>query len=235
MMPKRKQRMNAAQRAEREKYNLVQKLNKRIRDTVYKVGVQNKTVEMWRNKLQSKGFETITAYDRKPIYDDEGEIIDYREDEYELISRSSADLAKMSMEDLRRLDKQIPTWSKTKAAIMEEMNREQPDNKKYTRDNQPTMQEMIKFSEMHYEVARMFENNAELFYMLINNTQWEDIRDYSFEDIYNELQKIDQNNYKWKDAKGNVIHPSEVGKEYEKRRKAKIAARDAALANAYKG
>lgn len=220
-MPKRKQRMNAAQRADREKYNLVQKLNKRIRDTVYKVGVNNKTVEMWRNKLQSKGFETTTAYDG--------------DTEYELLSRSAADLEKMSMDDLRRLERQIPTWSKTKAAIIQEMNREQPDNEKFTRDNPPTIDEMKKFSEMHYEVARMFENNAELFYMLINNTNWEDIRDHSFEEIYNELQKIDPNNYQWRDAQGNIIHPSEVGESYKKRREAKNAARDAALSIAYKG
>lgn len=220
-MPKRKQRMNAAQRADREKYNLVQKLNKRIRDTVYKVGVQNKTVEIWRNKLQSKGFETITAYDG--------------EEEYELLSRSAADLAKMSIEDLRRLEKQIPVWSKTKSAILDEMNRDREEGEQFTRDNPPTLDEMRQFSKMHYEVARMFENNAELFYMLINNTQWEEIRDHSFEEIYKELQNIDPNNYQWKDPEGNIIHPSEVGEAYKKRREAKIAARDAALAIAYKG
>lgn len=221
MMPKRKQRMNAAQRADREKYNLVQKLNKRIRDTVYKVGVQNKTVELWRNKLQSRGFETTTAYDG--------------DEEYELLSRSAADLAKMDIEDLRRLEKQIPVWSKTKSAILEEMNRDRKEGEQFTRKNPPTLDEMRKFSKMHYEVARMFENNAELFYMLINNTQWEEIRDHSFEEIYNELQKIDPNNYQWRDPEGNIIHPSEVGESYKKRREAKIAARDAALANAYKG
>lgn len=206
---------------QREKYNLVQKLNKRIRDTVNRIGTTNKTVEMWQNKLQLSGFETISAFDKDDT-------------EYLLLSRSASDLSKMSMEDLQRLEKQIPRWEQTKSEIIKQMNDDLPPGQQYTKKNPPSFDEMRQFATMHYEVARMFDNNADLFYMLINNTNWDSIRDHSFEEIYNELQKIDPDNYAWMQG-DKIIHKADVGEAYKKRRAASIEAKKLALQNVYQG
>lgn len=215
-MAKKSQPMTEEQR---KKYNLVQKLNKRIRDTVKRIGAQNKVVQFWENKLQLPDFATVTAYDEN-------------ENPYMLLSRSAEDLAKMNLSELERIAKTTYTWSETKKHLIIGMNKEKKAGEKFTRDDPPTVSEMRKYAEMHYEVARMFEENADLFYMLINETGWDDIREHSFEEIFEELKKINPKEYTWQRG-DEIIHKADIGEEYKARRDKKQEAMNAALQRAY--
>lgn len=203
----------------REKYNLIQKINKRIRDTVNRIGVLNETVQIFETAISLSGREATQAYDES------GRM-------YHLLSRSKKDIDKMTLRDLRILEKQTPTWSKTKEQLIRELNEDRKAGDQYTRSNPPTFEELRKQASITHKLHKMFEENADLFYMLIDQTGWEDVREHTTEEIYRQVQQIND----FVNA-GGVFDwsapPEEVGEEYIKRREASQDRRNAALQQAY--
>ena len=203
----------------REKYNLIQKINKRIRDTVNKIGVMNETVQTWETALTLSGRETTTAYDDNDKM-------------YHLLSRSKEDIDKMSLKDLRQLEKQTPTWSTTKKQIIREMNADRKPGEQYTKSNPPTMEEIRKAASLTQQLHKMFEENADLFYMLLDTTQVDDVRELSTLEMWEEVQKIQSSinsgqPFDWS------APPEEVGAAYIARREESARLRNEALQKSY--
>lgn len=203
----------------REKYNLIQKINKRIRDTVNRIGVMNETVQIFETNLTLSGRESVTAYT------EEGKI-------YHLLSRSKEDINKMTLKDLKQLESQTPKWSKTKEEIIREMNLDRKDGEKFTKKNPPTMKELREQASITNQIHKMFEDNADLFYMLIDVTGWDDVHEHTTLEIYEEVKKL--NDFV---ESGGVFDwsapPEEVGENYIKRREDSQARRNAALQRAF--
>lgn len=203
----------------REKYNLIQKINKRIRDTVNKIGTMNETVQLWETALTLSGRETTTAYSQEDKM-------------YHLLSRSKADIDKMSLKDLKTLEKQTPSWSTTKSQIVREMNADRKPGEQYTKANPPSLEEIKKAASLTQQLHKMFEENADLFYMLLDSTQVDDVKELSTLEMWEEVQKIQAqldagNPYNW------TMPPEEVGEAYIARREKSNAAKNAALQKAY--
>lgn len=218
-MPKKGSKRRSKAEIYREKYNLIQKINKRIRDTVNRIGTMNETVQIFETNLTLSGRASVKAYDA------EGKM-------YHLLSRSKEDIERMSLKDLRLLEKQTPTWSQTKSEIVREMNRDRKPGEQYTRANQPTMEEIKNQASITKRVHQMFEDNADLFYMLIDVTGWDDIREHTSLEIYQEAKRIND----FVEA-GGVFDwsapPEEVGENYIRRREESQERRNAALQRAY--
>ena len=179
----------------------------------------NETVQIFESNLTLSGRASVKAYD------DEGKM-------YHLISRAKSDIERMSLADLRLLEKQTPTWSQTKSEIVREMNRDRKPGEQFTRANPPTMEEIKQQASITKRVHQMFEDNADLFYMLIDSTGWSDIREHSTLEIYQEARRIND----FIEA-GGVFDwsapPEEVGENYIRRREESEARRNAALQRAY--
>ena len=172
-----KKRMTKAEREYRAKYNMIQKINKRIRDTVNRIGVYNETVQTWETALTLAGRHSIQAFDENGAM-------------YHLISRSREDIENMSMQDLRELEAQTPTWQTTRDQIIREMNADRQPGEQYTRANPPSLEEIRAKASYTQQLHKMFEENADLFYMLLDNTKVDDIRELSTMQIWEEVQKI---------------------------------------------
>lgn len=202
----------------REKYNLIQKINKRIRDTVNKIGVMNETVQTWETALTLSGRMTTTAYS------DEDKM-------YHLLSRSKKDIEAMSLKDLRILEKQTPEWSKTKQQIIREMNAERKPDEKYTKKNPPTLEEIKSAASLTQQLHKMFEENADLFYMLLDTTQVDDVRELTTLEMWEEVKKIQsgiQNSpFDWS------APPEEVGEQYKRRREESLRLQNEALQRSF--
>lgn len=218
-MPKKGSKRRSKAEIYREKYNLIQKINKRVRDTVNRIGTMNETVQIFETNLTLSGRASVKAYDA------EGKM-------YHLLSRSKEDIERMSLKDLKLLEKQTPTWSQTKSEIVREMNRDRKPGEQYTRANPPTMEEIKNQASITKRVHQMFEDNADLFYMLIDVTGWDDIKEHTSLEIYQEAKRIND----FVEA-GGVFDwsapPEEVGENYIKRREESQERRNAALQRAY--
>lgn len=172
-----KKRQTKAEKLYREKYNMIQKINKRIRDTVNKIGVYNETVQTWETALTLDGRKSIQAFDENGSM-------------YHLLSRSKKDIDNMSMEDLKQLEDQTPKWETTRAQIIREMNAERKEGEKYTRANPPSLSEIKAKASYTQQLHKMFAENEDLFYMLLDTTGVDDIRDLTTMEIWEEVQKI---------------------------------------------
>lgn len=218
-MPKKGSKRRSKAEIYREKYNLIQKINKRVRDTVNRIGTMNETVQIFETNLTLSGRASVKAYDA------EGKM-------YHLLSRSKEDIERMTLKDLRLLEKQTPTWSQTKSEIVREMNRDRKPGEQYTRANPPTMEEIKNQASITKRVHQMFEDNADLFYMLIDVTGWDDIKEHTSLEIYQEAKRIND----FVEA-GGVFDwsapPEEVGEDYIRRREESQDRRNAALQRAY--
>lgn len=218
-MPKKGSKRRSKAEIYREKYNLIQKINKRVRDTVNRIGTMNETVQIFETNLTLSGRASVKAYDA------EGKM-------YHLLSRSKEDIERMSLKDLRLLEKQTPKWSQTKSEIVREMNRDRKPGEQYTRANPPTMEEIRNQASITKRVHQMFEDNADLFYMLIDVTGWDDIKEHTSLEIYQEAKRIND----FVEA-GGVFDwsapPEEVGEDYIRRREESQDRRNAALQRAY--
>lgn len=205
--------------AERERYNLVQKINKRIRDTVNKIGPENETVQLFETALTLPGRATVTAYT------EDGKV-------YHLLSRSKEDLAGYTTEDLQLLAEQTPKWETTKKELTASLNRDRKEEEQFTKDNPPSLEDLREQAWLNLSVHKLFEDNADLFYMIIDSTGWEDIREHTREEIYREVHRIQDT----LDA-GNAFNwsapPEEIGEQYIQRREASRERRAAALRAAY--
>lgn len=204
----------------REKYNLVQKINKRIRDTVNRIGTKTEAVQIFQMSITLQGRAVTTAYSKN-------------DEEYLLLSRSKNDIESYSLEDLKLLESQTPQWKTTKAEITREIEAERknipPEKRKPI-----TLEDIKKQASITRAIHEMFEENADLFYMIIDSTGWDDIKEHTTEEIYQRVKTLHDQldagaDYNWS------APPEAVGESYIVRREQSRsdAAYNAALQASY--
>lgn len=224
----------AAEKLYREKYNLIQKINKRIRDTINKIGVANEIVQNFEVSLTLDGRETIEAYSKEGA-------------QYHLLSRSKEAIEKMSLEDLEQLASATPTWKTTKEELTRALNADRKPGEQFTKANPPTLDELRNQASLTRKIHKMLEDNSELFYMLLdkmsrgesgededaiyNGLNWNFVQDRSTEEIYQELKKIqdylDAGN-KWDWSQPYDLIGKQYSERYQESKRRKAAARQKA-------
>lgn len=209
----------AAEKLYREKYNLIQKINKRIRDTVNKIGVANEIVQNFEVSLTLDGRVATEVYSKEGA-------------RYHLLSRSKEAVEKMSLEDLEQLASATPQWKTTKEELTRALNADRKPGEQYTRANPPTLDELRNQASLTRKIHKMLEDNSELFYMLLDKMQrgeagddedaiynglgWDIVQDRSTEEIYQELKKIQD--YLDAGNKWDWSQPYDlIGKQYSER------------------
>ena len=211
-------RQTKAQKIYREKYNLVQKLNKRMMDIAKHIGNNTIYNDDWETLLTVtiKGSEdTYSAHTiRREITAGGKTILG--------LAKGRKDVEAYSLEDLKQFERKIDTWSKVKADLTARLNEDRAPDDQYTRSDPPTDAELRRAAGRNYYVNKAFEENADLFYMLLDTTDWEDIKDHTTDEIYEKIKEINQKIAKSPRGLYSWQHtPGELSKRY-------IARRDAA-------
>lgn len=206
------------------KDSIVKRLNERIASIVRHAGTQNEEVMRWQAKLTRPNSPYISkdkTYDPNKIKTDKNKGHKEKE-EYKVISRSKKDLDKMELEDLQRLERQTRGWGTVKQEAREALE----DQARMAMETAPfapvneadippvTDEDIVKYIDQKQSVREFIESHTEAFYALIEATGWDDIRDHTTEEIYNESRKIDMATYKFKAPLGVI------GADYIRRREA---------------
>lgn len=207
------------------KDSLVKRLNERVASIVRHAGVNNDEIARWQAKL-TRGTRYITktkVYDPSKMKTSKNRGHGEKAT-YELLSRSKKDLAKMSWEDLQRLDEQTKGWGAVKkeakkvlqdqARAMQEVNPFLPATELPPLNISITDEQVVDYLQQKEAVRQFIEGHSEAFYALIESTGWDDIRDHTTEEIYNAIQGLDPEKYEF----SNPL--STVGADYIARREA---------------
>lgn len=205
-------RMTKAQKIYREKYNLVQRLNKRQMDIAKHIGNNTIYNDQWETLLSLPGFQDHTI--QREITAGGKTILG--------LAKGKKDIESYSLADLKQLERQVETWTKVKADLTAKLNEDRAPDDQYTRSDPPTDAELRRAAGRNYYVNKAFEENADLFYMLLDTTDWEDIKDHTTDEIYEKIKEINQKIAKSPRGLYSWQHtPGELSKRY-------IARRDAA-------
>lgn len=205
---------------------LVRRLNERIASIVRHAGVGNEEVTRWQAKLtrpNSPYISKTSEYD--PAKMKSAKNIRYGEKaKYQTLSRKRADIEKMSYDALLRLEEQTRGWGEVKAEarrdIEQQLRAEQeynpfiPANQLPGIADQITEDQIIEYINQKETIREFIEGNSEAFYALIEATGWDDIRQHTTSEIYNQVRRLDMNTYKFTDTLGRI------GEDYIKRRDA---------------
>lgn len=200
---------------------LVRRLNERIASIVRHAGVGNEEVTRWQAKLTRPNSPYIS---KKSEYDPakmkSAKNVRYGEKaEYQTLSRKRADIEKMSYDALLRLEEQTRGWGEVKAEarrdIEQQLRAEQDINPFVSAPPvQITEDQIIEYINQKETIREFIEGNSEAFYALIEATGWDDIRQHTTSEIYNQVRRLDMNTYKFTDTLGRI------GEDYIKRRDA---------------
>ena len=214
------------------KENIIKRLNERISSIVRHAGAQNEEVMRWQAKLSRPGSPYIS---KDKLYDPDkiklAKNKGYTEKvEYKLLSRSKKDIEQMDLEQLRRLEEQTKGWGQVKAEArrdLEEQARAQMELNPFAPVSEADMmpiseEDIIDYINQKQAVREFIEGNTEAFYALIEATGWDDIREHTTEEIYNQVRRLDMATYQFNQPL------TQIGQEYIARRDA-IRARRASL------
>lgn len=196
-----------------EKEKLVKKLNERIASVVRHAGTANDTYNLWVSKLTRPNTlfaARMARYEPSNVKLARNRAEGIGSAEYVALSRSTSDIEAMSLKDLQRLETQTKGWGavkkEAKEAIRSQRQQGEPDT--------VTDRDVVDYLEQKETVREFIEGNSDAFYALIEATGWDDIREHTTKDVYNEVQKLDMRSYKFK----NTL--SEIGEAYIQRRDA---------------
>lgn len=206
-----------------QKESIIKRLNERIASIVRKVGLNNEDVNRWTSKLtrpRSPYATKVNKYDPSKVKLARNKGITGPVDFVQL-SRKKSDIAAMNLEDLERLESQTRGWGEVKKEAKKALVEQRKlDENPFTRDMPITDQDVSDYLDQKEKVRQFIEGNSDAFYALIEATGWDDIRDHTTEEIYNEIQKLDMAAYEFS---GTL---SEIGEAYIQRRDAARARRE---------
>lgn len=204
-----------------QKESIIKRLNERIASIVRHVGVNNEEYNRWASKLSrsnSPYATKINTYDPSKIKLAHNKGAGGKATFIQL-SRKKADIEAMSIEDLERLEGQTRGWGtvkqEAKKAMEENIRRASTENP-FEEPEIPkiTESDIVEYIDQKEAVRQFIEGNTDAFYALIEATGWDDIRDHTTEEIYNEVQKLDMNKYEFDSTL------KEIGDAYIQRREA---------------
>lgn len=201
---------------------LIRRINERIASVVRHAGVNNEEVMRWQAKLGRPGspfITKVTTYDPSKIKSAKNR--GYQEKvEYYQISRRKKDIENMSYEALLRLDQQTRGWGAVKAEAKKALQQQaqaRADINPFAPTEPPeiTEEDVLEYIDQKEAIREYIEGNSEHFYALIESTGWDDIRDHSTEEIYNEIQRLQrQGGFRFGRTQ------SEISEDYIRRREA---------------
>lgn len=215
-----------------EKERIVKRLNERIASVVRKVGAGVEEVTRWTSKLTRPNSRYRS---REASYKSAGVKLSRnkgRTDEatYTALSRRREDIEAMSLKDLKRLEEQTRGYGALKKEAESEIRKQKVNEerfKKATQDYNPYVkdtnkvdpskaaiseEEIQNYLQQKEAVREFLEERTDAFYALIESTNWDDIRDHTTKEIYDQIQKLEMNNYRFESTTG------EIGQAYIERR-----------------
>lgn len=204
-----------------QKESIVKRLNERIASIVRHAGINNEEYNRWAGKLSrsnSPYATKINTYDPKKVNLAKNKGAGGRVSFIQL-SRKKADIEAMSLADLERLESQTRGWGAVKQEAKKTMEENIRRAKKENPFEEPeipkiTENDILEYIDQKEAVRQFIEGNTDAFYALIEATGWDDIRDHTTEEIYNEVRKLDMNTYEFSSTL------KEIGDAYIQRREA---------------
>lgn len=201
---------------------LVRRINERIASVVRHAGVNNEEVARWQAKLTRPNSPFIS---KEKVYDPSkmksAKNAKYQEKAtYQLLSRGKKDIEKMDYDALLRLEEQTRGWGEVKKEAkkaLEEQARAQMEINSFAPSEPPisiSEDDIVEYINQKEVIRDFIEGNSEAFYALIESTGWDDIRNHTTEEIYNQVRRLDIGSYKF----GNTL--TKIGSDYIKRRDA---------------
>lgn len=198
-----------------KKLSIIKRLNERIASIVRHTGTRTEEYNRWAGKLartRSPYKTKINVYDPSKVKTEKNR--GKEKVEFIQLSRKKADIDAMELSDLERLEKQTRSWGQVKQEARQALK----DQWKATEnpfEDIPVSDVMITDYLNQKEVVRQFiEGNSDNFYALIEATGWDDIREHTTEEIYNEIIKLDMESYEFQRTL------NEIGEDYKRRRDA---------------
>lgn len=211
-----------------QKERIIKRLNERIASIVRKVGINNEEYNRWAAKLSRANSPYATKINK---YDPANVKLEKNKGilgalSFIQLSRKKADIEAMNLSDLERLEDQTRGWGavrKEAKQALKEQRKKQAEYNPFTREIEKTApvtdEEIVGYINQKEEVRQFIEGNTDAFYALIESTGWDDIRDHTTEEIYNEVSKLDMSTYQFSHTL------SEIGESYKARRDASRARR----------
>lgn len=198
-----------------KKLSIIKRLNERIASIVRHTGLKTEEYNRWAGKLsrtRSPYKTRIAKYNpsKAKTKKNKGK----EEVEFIQLSRKKADIDVMELADLERLERQTRGWGQVKQEARQAI-KEQWKATENPFEDISVSDDMIKEYLNQKEVVRQFiEGNSDNFYALIEATGWDDIREHTTEEIYNEVMKLDMSSYEFQRSL------NEIGEDYKRRRDA---------------
>lgn len=218
-----------------EKESIVKRLNERMASIIRHAGRDNQEYNAWVTKLTRprSPYETTTKkYDPSKIQLEKNKGAVSEKLEYVSLSRRKADIEKMSLEDLKRLEEQTKGWGTVKKEAketLESQQKRQAQLDQVSDEYNPFIDieaaaeaeiapiseaDIVNYLNQKEAVRQFIEGNSDAFYALIEATGWDDIQDHTTEEIYQKIIDLDLNNYQFDSTL------SEIGEAYIQRRNA---------------
>lgn len=216
-----------------EKERLVKRLNERIASVVRKVGPGVEEVTRWSAKLTRANSRYKS---RQATYKASGVKLSRNrgrtsEAAYTALSRRKEDIETMSLSDLKRLEEQTRGYGAIRKEAESELRKQKISEERYkkaTQDYNPFVpdmeipasnvaisdEEIQNYLQQKEAVREFLEARTDAFYALIEATDWDDIRDHTTKEIYQQISKLNMDEYRFTSTTG------EIGKAYIARREA---------------
>lgn len=209
-----------------DKEKIVKRINERIASVVRKAGTDVEEYIRFAGKLSrpnSPYASKINTYKPDKIRLERNKGKTKEDTRFIQLSRAKADIEKMDIKDLERLEKQTRGWGAVKKEAreaLEEQARKQRDTNPFDEDAAEeeditiSEEEITEYLNQKESVREFIEGHDDAFYALIEATGWDDIREHTTAEIYEEARKIDMATYQFK----NTLQ--ETGADHIRRRDA---------------
>lgn len=210
---------------------IVKRLNERMASIVRNAGTRNEDYNRWATKLTRPGSPYATktnTYDPDKIKLERNKGANRERTEFIQLSRKKADIEAMDLKDLERLEAQTRGWGAVKKEAKEalqEQRRSQDisddnpfiddiDAAEELEDVEITDADITEYLNQKEAVREFIEGNSDAFYALIEATGWDDIKEHTTEEIYQQIRDLNMGTYQFNSTL------SEIGSDYIARRDA---------------
>lgn len=164
------------------KEKIVKKLNERMRKSIKKLGKHIKEYNYWQVRI-----DALKSIKGTQMWSEEL-------GSYTMISRKKSDIEAMSDDELRDLEKTTRTWEEVQSGYIRAYNEENPDKPitpgDVKDDHLGVLDKLSEFTNIVRRIQDLFEEHTDIFYLMLAETEWDDVKDHSSEEILQELLKV---------------------------------------------